>query len=133
MIPEPPRLTPQQTEAEIRRRLREDWLAPEQRRWLRKWLIIGKGKERYKEQRIQQMPTDELLNKWAAAPSDLADKLVDLSARPDWQLIAAVSFQDIGMSVDKNVLADSAIAEIRKRANNQRLTVAQYIRRKARS
>jgi hypothetical protein len=125
-----PRMTAQQAEAELRRRLREDWMTPEHRRWLRQWLIIGKGHNRYKEMRVEQMSADELLNKWAAAHSDL--KLVDLSGTPDRQLFQAISFQDTGTGIDQHVLADSAIAEIRKRANNLRLTVAQYIRRRIR-
>jgi hypothetical protein len=78
------------------------------------------------------MPTDTLLNKWAATPSDLADKLIDMSGAPDRQLFQAVTFQDTGTGVDRDVLADSAIAEIRKRANLQRVTVAQYVRRRSR-
>jgi hypothetical protein len=124
-------MTPQQVEAELRCRLREDWISPEERRLIRQWLIIGKGQRRYTEMRIQQMPTDELLNKWAVAPSDLADKLVDRSGMPDRQLIQSALLQDTGTGIDRDVLAESAITEISKRANNLRITVAQYIRHKA--
>jgi hypothetical protein len=93
-------------------------------------LAAHNGLDRYKKRRIKEMPTDKLLNGWAAAPSDL--KLIDLSDWPNWQLFQAISFQDTGTGIDRDVLADRAIAELRKRANNLRITVAHYIRRKAR-
>jgi hypothetical protein len=121
----------QEIEKEIRARLREKWINPDQRRLLQRVLVLQRGVKRYREERARHMSAEQLLNAWAACPSEFADKLLDLSGVPDRQLLQAVSFQDIGLAADKNVLADSAIAELAKRANNLRMTVADYIRRKA--
>jgi hypothetical protein len=126
------RLTDAEFEAEIRRRLREGWIAPDKRRLLRQVLILHRGIKRYCEERVRRLSNDQLLNNWAAAPSEFAGKLIDLSGAPDRQLLQAVSFKDTGLAADRDLLADSAIAELAKRANNLRLTVADYIRRKSR-
>ena len=122
---------PQDIEAAIRRRLAEPWINPNERRLLRRVLILQRGVKRARKESVRRMSAAQLLNKWAAAQSDLADKLIDMSGVPDRQLLQAVSFQDIGLNADRDVLADSAIAELAKRANSLRLTVADYIRRKA--
>jgi hypothetical protein len=123
-------MTPEEAERELRRRLREDRMSPERRRRLRQWLIIGKGHKRWQQQRVQRMSMEQLLNNWAAALPQHPDKLVDLSDLPDRQLLRAALQHDIGRAGDKEALSDSAIAELRKRANTARLTVADYVRRR---
>jgi hypothetical protein len=124
------RPTPQEIEAEIRARLRSEWISPTERRRLQRVLVLGRSVKRYRAERVRCLTNEQLINAWAAAPSDLADKLVDMSNVPDRQLVRAVSFQDIGLAADKDALADSAIAELAKRANNARTTVVDYIRRR---
>ena len=124
------RLTPQQAEAEIRRRLCENWLAPERRRLLQRMLVLGRGVKRYREERARRMSVEQLLNNWAAAQPEHPEKLLDLSHLPDLQLVQAVWQLDIGLAAEPAVLADSAIAELATRANNRRMTVADYIRRR---
>jgi hypothetical protein len=126
----PQRPTPEEAERELRRRLREDWITPEHRRWLRQWLVIGKGRNRYKTKWLERLSNEQLWNNWAAAPPQHPDKLVDLSDLPDRQLLRAALQHDIGRAGDKEVLSDSAIAELAKRANAARLTVADYVRRR---
>jgi hypothetical protein len=48
--------------------------------------------------------------------------LAGLSHLPDLQLVQAVWQLDIGLAAKPVVLADSAIAEVAKRANNLRIT-----------
>jgi hypothetical protein len=124
------RMTPAELEREMRRALASLGPGPT-RRLLRKMLVIRHGRGRYREERIRQMSTAQLLNNWAACEPENPEALVDLSSMPDWQLVRAVSSRDIGVTAhSKEVLADSAIAELAKRANMMRLTVADYIRRR---
>jgi hypothetical protein len=128
---EPPeKWTQDQIERELLRRMRDPAAPLKQRQLLRKYSVVRRGRQRYKEQRVQQMTTNKLLNAWAASPPEHPDKLIDLSALPDRQVVQALVQRDIGRPEDKALLADSAIAELTKRANAMQLTVAQYIRRR---
>jgi hypothetical protein len=123
-------MTQAELEREMRRALASLGPGPT-RRLLRKVIIIRHGRDRWRKERVRRMSVAQLLNNWAACEPENPEALVDLGNMPDWQLVRAVGSQDIGVTAhSKEVLADSAIAELAKRANMMRLTVADYIRRK---
>jgi hypothetical protein len=129
-MPQPQRPTPQEIEAEIRHRLAQPWIAATERRRLRQILILGRGVKRYCKERLMRLSIEQLFNNWATAPPQHPDKLVDVSDLPDQQLLQAALLHDVGRAGDKEALSDSAIAELAKRANAARSTVADYVRRR---
>jgi hypothetical protein len=114
-------------EKEARRILASSWISPEERRLLRKALIFRHGREHYKKERLKRMSTEQLLNNWVIAAPDDPHTLIDMSNMPDMQLLKTLF--SVTETDDK---CNSAIYELAKRANNQRLTVASYIRLKGR-
>jgi hypothetical protein len=94
--------------------------------------VIRRGHQRYSEERVGRLPLTQLLNNWAACAPEYPGRLLDLSDLPDRQLIRAVFQQDIGITTDKAILSDSAITELTRRANDVRLTVADYMKRTVR-
>jgi hypothetical protein len=131
MTKRPQDMSQQEIEAELRRRLKERWIDPAERRLLRKVFIVKRGIARYRKEQVEKMSVDQLFNGWAANPSSF-DTLLDLSHVPDRQLIRTVTFQNTasGLTASRDLMADSAIAELAKRANAQRVTVADYIRKR---
>jgi hypothetical protein len=73
------------------------------------------------------MSNAQLFNNWAVAPNDV--RCIDVADWPDRQLVLALLGHDVGLAINPDVLQQSAMAEITRRANNLRITVAEFILR----
>jgi hypothetical protein len=125
-------LTQDEILRELRQRMRDPAVPLAERQLIQRMFVIRRGHQRYSEERVGRLPLAQLLNNWAACAPDCPGRLLDLSHLPDRQLIRAVFKQDIGITAEKAILADSAITELTKRANDVRLTVADYMKRTVR-
>jgi hypothetical protein len=128
---DPDRLTQDEIWRELRQRMRDPAVPLVERQIIQRMFVIRRGHQRYSEERVGRLPLVQLLNNWATCAPEYPGRLLDLSHLPDRQLIHAVFQQDIGITADKAILSDSAITELTRRANDVRLTVADYISRKA--
>jgi hypothetical protein len=88
---------------------------------------------------VQDLSTEELLDYWATHVQAQPQNLLDLAHVPDHRLLLAVVQDEEVLAVfrregsdladDPAMLADSAIAELAKRAEQIGLTVGEYVRR----
>jgi hypothetical protein len=84
--------------------------------WEREYL--ADNIERFHQARIERMPFNELITRMVLGKPAPGAVLIDMSAMPDRKLLDATIGAD----------GDSACAELLKRANAKRLTVADFIK-----
>jgi hypothetical protein len=124
--PAAPRPSRADVEREIRARIAAlpPWSA--ERRRMQRYLVIARGHARWQRLRAAQMSPAALINAYAVSPSD--QTLIDMRGRADEELFRIIDTMGARSAQE----ADSAIAELRARANALQVTVADYIGRRGR-